>query len=844
MSLTVIFDNNPFDPRLQTGWGFAAWLQYGNRTVLFDTGADGALLLSNMATLGLDPRTIEIVVLSHIHGDHTDGLAALLDVNSQVTIYVPQAFPTGFKDQARAAGATVVDVSEPLEILPGLWTTGQMGTQLVEQALVVKTVQGLVVVTGCAHPGVDRMVARAQEIGQDEVYLVLGGFHLGGATEQRIQSILAEFRRLGVQEVAPCHCTGDRAKELFRRVYGEHFYAIGVGWQTSDSVEPWQSEVVSWQPASQDIPAQVGVAAVAIAPTLGTVEPSDPRLIYLAAYELGGLYRSADGGVSWQEARRGLESLAPLTVAVDATNPDVAWVGTRLGGYRTTDGGQNWQPMTALPERPIYALALTAGGRTLYAGGEATGIWRSDDGGETWKPSKSATQQLSILGLAIAPDGTVFAGTAGQGVWASRDDGQSWQMAGDELAQAYVSVLEVAQDNQLYALASSRLYLSRDGGATWKVVGPSRFEALSFAAEPGPGRRLYLGSKGNGLAVSPDGGESWITAGNELHHAGITCLAADPVTPGRAYLGTLHNGLYQTTDGGESWTLISGQVGQPVVAALVQDPKDAQVFYAGTLDGVYRSSDGGGHWQLVSGGVGKVFVQGLAVSPTTKRLYAGTRTGIYISEDGGTTWRWATEQLGTVSVFNVVVDPHEEDRVYAGSWGHNVLHSTDGGQSWAPIHHGLETLSAHAFAASPTDPRVLYAGTVEAIYRSTDGGESWQASPLTSRPLTTFALVVDPTNSALVYAGTTEGVYRSDDGGQTWQAIGSKRLNVTVTALAPSPTDPRTLYAGTEHHGLFQSTDGGEHWQGSGLEGTSVYAVLVDRSGTIWLGTDKGIFKR
>jgi 7,8-dihydropterin-6-yl-methyl-4-(beta-D-ribofuranosyl)aminobenzene 5'-phosphate synthase len=231
MILTVLFDNNPHDPRLQTGWGFAAWIEYGDRIVLFDTGADGAVLLGNMAVLDLDPRAINIVVLSHEHADHIGGLAGLLAVNPQVTLYLPHAFPSRFKEQACATGATVVEVASATEILPGLWSTGQMGTDIVEQALVARTERGLVVITGCAHPGVDKMVARAREIGQGAIVLVVGGFHLGGASRRRIEEILGEFRRLKVQQVAPCHCTGDQACELFREAYGPKYHSIGVGWQ-------------------------------------------------------------------------------------------------------------------------------------------------------------------------------------------------------------------------------------------------------------------------------------------------------------------------------------------------------------------------------------------------------------------------------------------------------------------------------------------------------------------------------------------------------------------------------------------------------------------------------------
>jgi photosystem II stability/assembly factor-like uncharacterized protein len=247
---------------------------------------------------------------------------------------------------------------------------------------------------------------------------------------------------------------------------------------------------------------------------------------------------------------------------------------------------------------------------------------------------------------------------------------------------------------------------------------------------------------------------------------------------------------------------------------------------------------------LASKGVGKAFVQSLAVSATGDRIYAGTRTGICLSEDGGVTWRWLEEGTGGIAVFSVVIDPRNEDRIYAGSWGHNVLRSPDRGRTWAPIHHGLETLSVHAFAVDPGDPQRLYAGTVEALYHSTDGGESWEPSPLADRPLTVFSLAVDPAQPAIVYAGTTEGVHRSADHGRTWQALGHTSLAATVTALMLSPDDRHTIYAGTEHQGIYLSTDGGEHWRPWGLEGTSIYSILVERAGTIWLGTDQGIFRR
>jgi 7,8-dihydropterin-6-yl-methyl-4-(beta-D-ribofuranosyl)aminobenzene 5'-phosphate synthase len=228
VTFTIVYDNNAYNPALRTDWGFACLVETPGTTVLFDTGADGRTLLGNMAALGLDLEAIDAIVLSHIHGDHTGGLTALLDTGIRPTVYVPATFPVSFKDGVRAR-TSLVEVQGPVEICPGIHTTGEMGSSMVEQALVVATGDGLVVVTGCAHPGIVEMVRRAREVVEGDVALVVGGFHLGQASRSRIDDIIAEFRRLGVWRTAPCHCTGDQARRMFADAFGTDFILTGVG---------------------------------------------------------------------------------------------------------------------------------------------------------------------------------------------------------------------------------------------------------------------------------------------------------------------------------------------------------------------------------------------------------------------------------------------------------------------------------------------------------------------------------------------------------------------------------------------------------------------------------------
>jgi len=228
VTITVVYDNNPYDPRLQAAWGLACLIEVPETTILFDTGGDGVILLRNMVTLEIEPTSIDTIVLSHIHADHTGGLTNLFAMGVHPTVYVPRSFPSDFKSRVRAITG-LIEVGQTVEITDRVYTTGEMGSGLIEQAMLLNTPRGLVVVTGCAHPGVVEMVRRAKEIGRDEIYLVLGGFHLGRTSEGRVREIITEFQRLGVQKVAPCHCTGDKAIALFREAYDKDFVQNGVG---------------------------------------------------------------------------------------------------------------------------------------------------------------------------------------------------------------------------------------------------------------------------------------------------------------------------------------------------------------------------------------------------------------------------------------------------------------------------------------------------------------------------------------------------------------------------------------------------------------------------------------
>ncbi len=229
ITITVTYDNNPYKEGLGTSWGFSCVITGTGKTILFDTGGDGNLLLENMSKLGIDPNGIEIVVLSHIHGDHTGGLEMFLQKNSNVTVYLLKSFPKKFKEIVSSYGAKITEIDKHTEICDKVYSTGQLGTLIKEQGLFVRTEKGLVIITGCAHPGIVKIAKTAKDLINEDILLVMGGFHLEWATKGKIENIIMALKELNVKYVAPCHCTGDNARALFAEHFGQRYVNIGAG---------------------------------------------------------------------------------------------------------------------------------------------------------------------------------------------------------------------------------------------------------------------------------------------------------------------------------------------------------------------------------------------------------------------------------------------------------------------------------------------------------------------------------------------------------------------------------------------------------------------------------------
>ena len=167
MKTTILYDNTVFQAGLKPDWGFSCLVEAHNRTILFDTGSNGSILLENMDKIGVDLSAIDEVFISHPHFDHIGGLSAFLNENNNVKIYVPISL-RGIRNAKE-----IIHIDGPLELHENIFSTGEL--EHIEQSMAVKIDKGLVLVVGCSHPKMENILQAASQFGK--AYAIIGGLH-------------------------------------------------------------------------------------------------------------------------------------------------------------------------------------------------------------------------------------------------------------------------------------------------------------------------------------------------------------------------------------------------------------------------------------------------------------------------------------------------------------------------------------------------------------------------------------------------------------------------------------------------------------------------------------------
>ena len=263
--ITVLYDAFGPNRAMTKDWGFAAFVEYGGKRILFDAGNNADIFERNVKEKGIDLTRLDFAVVTHRHGDHTSGLNYLLKVNPGVKIYAPQenfgvfgaALPGTFykgneslppemryfdgkrPERLRFGSpwpnASFSWVSETTEIAPGfhvILLNGRWGVdlELKEISLAIETPDGLVVLVGCGHPTIEKIVEEANAKIGKPIHLVMGGLHLLPASDIQINKIAASLRDIWkVKFIAPTHCTGEPAFEALKKSFGDKYIYAGLG---------------------------------------------------------------------------------------------------------------------------------------------------------------------------------------------------------------------------------------------------------------------------------------------------------------------------------------------------------------------------------------------------------------------------------------------------------------------------------------------------------------------------------------------------------------------------------------------------------------------------------------
>lgn len=536
------------------------------------------------------------------------------------------------------------------------------------------------------------------------------------------------------------------------------------------------------------------------------IDPNDPGVMYVGMFNAG-MYRSIDGGLSWQPIQNGLSRAGISFLVIDSNDPGALYAAAMGAGvYRTVDRGDTWQlvntGMEITRSNSAQLIMDPLDGRHLFFT-NYYGLYETVDGGDAWSKVSQSSCPDYFSKIAQHPQNpkTLFAALAGfgqesdivsecqPGIYVSHDSGQTWNLA-SEVTDVLRLFIDPTGDHVLISRVeeNSGLYISSDEGRTWELLTSTKCFSLAFGSDGVD--TLYCGSNLGSIEKTQDGGQSWETILNGEGGFQVRAITLSPYDSQEIWAGL--DGLQFSADDGRSWQARNSGLG--TYFTLTIDPYDNAFLYAmSTWGGLYRSSDRGQTWLplenmgafsfgssagilLIDSGDGTFFFsnnrgetwetitseQALSYSQPAEVQYRLSAAGDRVerSQDNRQTWLACAEAglLNNIG-FPLSVDPLDEDRLLVGTLGNGVLISTDACASWTPINNGLGSLFINVVVIHPHDPNTFYAGTDGGAYLSTDAGQTWsQINDGLLGATVVYSIVVDKESN--VYAATPYGVFK------------------------------------------------------------------------------------
>jgi photosystem II stability/assembly factor-like uncharacterized protein len=534
--------------------------------------------------------------------------------------------------------------------------------------------------------------------------------------------------------------------------------------------------------------------------------------------------------------------------------------------FKSKDGGESWQRIVKGLDNKANLASLSISAQTankVYLSSLSDGVYRSDDGGDTWvKVNRGLTNsKIDLLSTSPHSPDLVLAAVEDGGLYKTENGGQQWESILN--SNSKISAIAYFPDSKDRIIVGDRqgtLYVSEDRGKVWKkgatIQGSGKITTIALSPNFATDKTFWVGTEKKGIFQTRDRGVTFTAANQGVSGGAIQDIAISPnyAKDLTVFTATWDEAVFQSNDGGKTWKQYKEGITKDSQAdvpkfsephfyelGISQNFATDKTIFLGSFNGLFKSTDGGRVWQeLGTLSIGTII--GLAVSPNYQNdstLAIATYVGnIYISQDKGATWKNITNGLEIPRFTNNFKKPHQDprrffditfspnyasDKTLFGSvlWT-DVLKTTNSGQFWNIISLSKEVRGV-TIAVSPnfaTDKTVYATNQPGIIFKSTDGGnrfsEVGKIGKVKGNDPPSLVISPDFATDKTLYGSGPEGVYKSVDAGQTWKSMttGTALMESSNIQLAISPnykTD-RTILAGTSQ-GLFKTKDAGESWE-------------------------------
>jgi len=577
-------------------------------------------------------------------------------------------------------------------------------------------------------------------------------------------------------------------------------------------------------------------------------DPHNPNRILLGT-STGVLFISEDDGHSWTRyAKLGTGDDYVLDhIAFDPHHEKTIFVSAwsvldqNAGDvFRTKNGGKDWEALPAMHNKSVRAMAIAASDEKVVVAGALDGVYRSTDGGNNWQRiSANDGVVKNVESLAIDPKdpNTIYAGTWHL-AWKTSDGGANWQhitkgMVDD--SDVFSIIVSQANPSEVFASACSGIYKSVSGGDLFDKIKGIPFSARRtrvLKQDPGNPAVVYAGTT-EGLWKSMDEGKEWKRVTNP--EVVVNDVLVDPRNPQRVLLATDRSGVLASDDGAATFTASNHGYSHRYVSSILGDSKEPNTLYIGIVNdrefgGVFTSHDGGQSWQQKSSGLDgrDVFTLKQASNGT---IVAGTNRGMFELAEGSATWhpinnvevvktvaRTVRLKSGkTKTVFSTtpthsflegrVNDADLSSTRWYAATSAGLFTSKDRGKIWI----GGAVAGEKDFVAVQAHDDLVVAATRSTVLVSEDNGRAWKSAILASYPINIRNVTVTPAGQ--VFVATREGAFHSSDSGKSWNHVVTGLPDKDITSVAFDGSHNRLIATSGQTGVVFESTDGGNTWQ-------------------------------